>query len=1101
MLIKPVWNEKPIIGPRLEPDQKPIEYANHRVFLCGIKSKSHHLQSTIPQDGFANIAFSDLESDQDDIEQRFEDYSLGLFKNIQEIIKGKPKGTTLLQVLVPAQGAEQMFAGLSGLLKTAHVENPNMFGQVIAVEKEESPEELIRKLKENSDTPEDQEIRYEGEKRFACSFEEAPGSGITGDRYSNIPWKEGGVYLITGGTGGLGLIFAKEIASQVKSVTIILIGRSDLNEEKRAKFSAIGSGAVKIEYKSVDVSNKEAVAALVQKIQNDHGGLNGILHSAGLIQDNFLLKKTDKEFKQVLAPKVAGTINLDEATKDVQLDFFVLFSSRSGVMGNVGQADYSTANAFMDAFAQYRHSLGNQRSGKTLSINWPLWEDGGMSIDNSLERLNDQISGEKPMPTEIGVEALKIALSQQHPQVILIYGHLGRIREKVLQTADSRLNSDQNKTDIATSQMPEESVQAYIVQYLKELLSKSLKLSEDKIKTDSNFDKYGIDSVVQLPILNTLETITGSLPKTLLFEYVNINELTEYLLEEHKAAFEANMNAQGSKESGGELQKAGEDPDRQLEYESTGLLRSVRRQIYAGGRIARQDNIANAGTGQQNDIAIIGLAGRYPESPNLDAFWQNLKEGKNCITEAPKDRFKGLGQQFQYDKPIYGGFISGIDEFDHARFEISEEDAQKMSPEQRLFLETVSDAVQDSGYSKESIGAYQKQQRVGVYVGTMYNQSPYGKDSMEAAMLSSNSYDWEIANRISHYFDLSGPSIALSTACSSSISAIYLASQALQTKEIGMAIAGGVNLTLNASKFKALEMAGYLGNGNKSKPFGNGSGYIPGEGVGAVVLKPLKDAIRDGNQIYGVIKSCCVNHTGGRQMYAVPDPVLQGDLIKKTLDKSGVDLGSIQYIEAASNGSPLGDPIEIVALKRAFKGSPGYVKDRSIGTVKSNIGHLEAASGISQLTKVLLQMKHKQLVASIHAEPANRNINWGNSSLKLQKQLEEWEKNLQENDNGELREIPKRALLNSFGAGGSCASMVIEEYEEQIGKRNARGVQKTGCENEADNQRAESEETADVKPLNEEFYRGLFDRLRNQNVTKEEIARKLSAKYAESSAE
>ena len=1096
ILFKPVWNEKSASNPLHKSEQKPIEYTNHLVFLCGIKAKSHDLQSKIPQGSLPEIVFIDLESNQDNLEQRFEDYSLKLFKNIQEVFKGKSKGTILLQVLVPAQGAEEIFSGLSGLLKTARRENPKMLGQVIAVEKDEAPEELIIKLKENQKNPEDQQIRFEREKRFVASFAEVSCPEITDAGYPKAPWKEGGIYLITGGAGGLGLIFAREIVSQVKSATIILAGRSDLTEEKKAKIRALESASVKIEYKSVDVSSKEAVEALIQKIQNEHGGLNGIIHCAGLIHDNFILKKTNEEFKQVLAPKVAGTINLDEATKEVKLDFFILFSSRSGVLGNAGQADYSAANAFMDAFAQCRHSLGTQRSGKTLSINWPLWKDGGMSLDKSLEHRNDQLSGEKPMPTEIGVEALKFALSRQNTQAIVMYGDVSRIREQILKAPDFSLNSNQDKTtDTAASSVPEETVQAYISKYLKALLSETLKLPEEKIEANVNFEKYGMDSIIQMPFLNKLETITGSLPKTLLFEYVNINELAEHLLEEHKGAFEAKMNARGSTENRAELKKVDEDRDRELEYGSTRLLRRDRRQLYV--RDKGQDTIANTGPDKQSDIAIIGLAGRYPQSPNLDAFWKNLQEGKNCITEAPEDRFTGLGKQFKYDKPIYGGFIAGIDRFDHVRFEISEKEAQRMSPEQRLFLETASNAIQDSGYNKEGIRAYQKQQRIGVYVGTMYNQSPYNKDSLEAAMLSSNSYDWEIANRISHYFDLSGPSIALSTACSSSITAIYLACQALHAEEIGMGIAGGINLTLNASKFKSLEIAGYLENGKKSKPFGDGSGYVPGEGVGAVVLKPLKNAIRDGNRIYGVIKSCCVNHTGGRQMYAAPDPVLQGELIRKTLEKSGVDFASIQYIEAASNGSPLGDPIEIVALKRAFKGFAGSGKFRSIGTVKSNIGHLEAASGISQLTKVLLQMKHKQLVPSIHAEPLNSEINLENSSLKVQKQLEDWGAAVQENDNGEngFQVIPRRALLNSFGAGGACASMVIEEYDEQSGKRNAREIQKNSGENEVGNRREENEET---KPDTEMFYKDLFDKLRNKNITKEEIARKLYAEYAES---
>jgi acyl transferase domain-containing protein len=1085
MMFSRVWKEKS--GPLPEAERNSIAFMNHFVFLCGMDAKSRDLQSKIPHGGNPEITFVDLDSNLDVLERRFERFSLQLFEHIQDVFKGKMKEEVLLQVVVPNQGAEAIFSGLSGLLKTAHIENPKMLGQVIAVEKDEAPEGLIAKLNENSKNPQDQQIRYEGERRLVASVAEVPCPKIIAEGDAQPPWKEGGVYLITGGTGGLGMIFAREIVSQVKSATVILTGRSTLTEEKKASIRSLERASVTIAYESVDVSDKEGVERLVEKIQNEHGGLNGIIHCAGVIRDNFILKKTSEEFRQVLAPKVAGTVNLDEATKKVGIDFFILFASRSGIFGNDGQADYSAANAFMDGFAEYRHSLGSQRPGKTLSIDWPLWKEGGMSVAESLERRIYQVSGEKPMPADVGVEAMKSALSRQDTQAIVMYGDLGRIRERMSQGPDLTLNKTRDGAAAAeTSLVATETVQAYVVEYLKNLLSETLKLSKDKLESNVNFEKYGMDSIIQMPFLKKLETITGSLPKTLLFEYVNIDELAEHLIEEHTAAFEASMRVGGRDERTAGREEVGEDRAPELEYESTKLLRRGQRSLDLGDK--GQDALANSELGNQSDIAIIGLAGRYPESPDLDVFWENLREGRNCITEAPKDRFLGLGKQFNYDRPVFGGFISGIDHFDHERFEISAEESRKISPEQRLFLETVSTAIRDSGYSKESLGAYQKQLAVGVYVGTMYSQSQYSQDSLEAAMLSSNSHDWEIANRISHYYDLSGPSIALSTACSSSISAIYLACQALHSREVGMAIAGGVNLTLNASKFKALEIAGYLENGNRSKPFGDGSGYVPGEGVGVVMLKPLRNAILDGDRIHGVIKSCCVNHTGGRQLYATPDPVMQGELIGKALEKSGVDFESIQYIEAASNGSPLGDPIEIVALKRAFKGFSGNGKSRAMGTVKSNIGHLEAASGISQLTKVLLQMKHKKLVPSIHAEPLNSEINLGNTSFKVQKQLEDWEKGVLDDGINGTHAVPRRALLNSFGAGGACASMVIEEYDHQMEKGKSSGIQKQGDENSA--------EKNESKPAAQLLYQDLFAKLRNKSITKEEIASKLYEQYA-----
>ena len=203
---------------------------------------------------------------------------------------------------------------------------------------------------------------------------------------------------------GLGLVFTKEIVKQVKDTTLILTGRSELNDEKQKQLKELeASGNIKIDYRQVDVTEKQAVIDLIKAIRNDYGNLDGIVHGAGVIRDNFIINKTIEELRDVLAPKVMGIVNLDQASQDLPLDFFVLFSSIAGALGNPGQADYACANAFMDEYANYRNTFveSKQRYGKTLSVNWPLWKDGGMHIDEAFEKMMMQATGMVPMGTKL----------------------------------------------------------------------------------------------------------------------------------------------------------------------------------------------------------------------------------------------------------------------------------------------------------------------------------------------------------------------------------------------------------------------------------------------------------------------------------------------------------------------------------------------------------------------------------------------------------------------------------------------------------------------------------------------------------------------------
>lgn len=432
------------------------------------------------------------------------------------------------------------------------------------------------------------------------------------------------------------------------------------------------------------------------------------------------------------------------------------------------------------------------------------------------------------------------------------------------------------------------------------------------------------------------------------------------------------------------------------------------------------------------DIAIIGINGRYPGAKNIQEFWQNLKEGRDSITEIPKDRWDW--QEFYTEdrtKPghIYskwGGFIEDIDRFDPLFFNISPREAEILDPQERLFLEHCWLALEDAGYTKEDLQKAETSLpgQVGVYVGVMHNEYPlYARQRYGVGTGISS-----IANRVSYYFDFHGPSIAIDTMCSSSLTSIYMACQALKEKQINAALAGGVNVTVHPNKYLLLSQGQFISSKGHCESFGEGGdGYIPGEGVGVLVLKRLVDAKRDNDNIYAVIKGAAINHGGRASGFTVPNQKAQSRVIMDALRAAHTNPRTISYLEAHGTGTSLGDPIEITGLTKAFQ---EYTKDKqycAIGSAKSNIGHCESAAGIAGITKVLLQLKHRQLAPSLHSKTLNPNIDFAGTPFIVQQELAEWKRPIVTID-GETREYPRIAGISSFGAGGSNAHIVIEEY-------------------------------------------------------------------------
>ncbi|GAA3625081.1 beta-ketoacyl synthase N-terminal-like domain-containing protein [Flavivirga jejuensis] len=559
---------------------------------------------------------------------------------------------------------------------------------------------------------------------------------------------------------------------------------------------------------------------------------------------------------------------------------------------------------------------------------------------------------------------------------------------------------------------------------IRQVISKVLKKKPQQIELKKSFYDLGLDSANMLKVVLKIgNTINLKLSPTLLFEFSTIKELALHLSNNYKLDFDTNLKSTKrtdhlskitTKESKENYTKNQKICDSNIEKNNSKIL---------GYDEKVSDN--------SNDIAIIGLSGFYPGANNIKDFWNNLKNGKDSITKIPKERwiyenYSDINEESNNSYSPWGGFINDIDKFDPLFFNISPREAEVMDPMQRIFLETTWNLLETAGYTRERLDN-EFDGEVGVFVGAMYQHY----HSLEADVLKQSEaslYSFSaIANRVSHFFNLNGPSIAIDSMCSSSLSAIHMAYESLLNKSCQIAIAGGVNLSINPKKYVGLSKIQLTSSNKNSRSFSAGNGYIPSEGAGAVLLKPLITAIKDGDNILGVIKSSAINHGGKSNGFFSPNPASQAKLIENNFKKSGISPRSISYIEASSNGSSLGDAIEITALSKVFQKFTNDKEFCAIGSVKSNIGHAEAASGISQITKVLLQLQHKQFVPSIKTSPLNPNIHLSKTPFYITKELKNWNRpEIKEKE--KVYEIPRRAAISSFAAGGSNAHLIIEEY-------------------------------------------------------------------------
>ncbi len=425
----------------------------------------------------------------------------------------------------------------------------------------------------------------------------------------------------------------------------------------------------------------------------------------------------------------------------------------------------------------------------------------------------------------------------------------------------------------------------------------------------------------------------------------------------------------------------------------------------------------------KKDIAIVGIGCRFPGAKNPQEFWDLLKTGKNAVTEVPLQRWD-IEQYYHQDPDVpgtmntrWGGFLDNIDKFDAHFFGISPRECHHIDPQQRLILEVAWEALENGGIIPETLSGSD----TGVYIGLSnqdYQRLLYEDAKRCDAYCGTGTSPAIAANRLSYLLNLQGPSLTVDTACASSLVAVHLACRSLQQKESTLALVGGVNLIISPDQTIAFSRNRMMSPDGQCKTFDAGAnGYVRGEGCGVVVLKPLEEAIKDGNKIHAIIRGSAVNQDGLSQGLTAPNSLAQQRVIRQALANAEVEPRDISYVETHGTGTSLGDPIEIKSLKKVLMKGRNTEETCWLGSVKTNIGHLESGAGIAGLIKTVLCLQNREIPPVVHFNELNPYISLKKTSFVIPTSCEPWK----------ITEGSRLAGVSSFSFGGTNAHLILEE--------------------------------------------------------------------------
>nr|WP_330377434.1 SDR family NAD(P)-dependent oxidoreductase [Cellulosilyticum ruminicola] len=826
---------------------------------------------------------------------------------------------------------------------------------------------------------------------------------------SESMFKNDGIYLLTGGLGGLGMIFSMHLA-ETYDANLILVGRSK-QEKYQDRIDRIKKAGANVLYVQADVCNLEQMQQAVQKGVEAFGKINGVIHAAGLPGKGNILEKDIKEYYATMAPKIQGTLVLTKACQEQQLDFICYFSSSSAIIGDFGNCDYAVGNRFLMSYARYYNSkVGKEGyTGKAVVVNWPLWKSEGMGFqDEQGSKMYLKSSGQKFMEAAEGIPLLEKLLVQTRLQHLILIGERDRVY-RFLQLekkgVDEVIIAETKKTIKKPGkgrkrEMKGWSVSQCITWDLKEAISKLLKLPISKIEVNENLADFGFDSM-------TLEEFSDILSKKyqlvinpdVFYRYPTIEKLCEYLNNEYHKVLEEYYQEEEKKVV---TVNKKEQPIAHTVYEAKKVERSIpEKQFIAPSQV---------------EIAVVGMSGRFPDSRNVEELWAILSEGKDVVHNVSKERT----QWWEDNKDRKIGSIPGVAEFDSLFFEISPREAETMDPRQRLLLQETWKALEDAGYGERLL----KEEKIGMFVGV--EEGDYKALVGTEGSITSN-HNGVLAARLAYFLNLDGPNMAINTACSSGLVAVHEACLSLRSGECDTAIVAAANIMALATTYDCMDQVGMLGKDGKCYAFDKrAEGMIPAEAVAVIVLKRLDKAKQDGNPIYGTIVGSGINYDGRTNGITAPSGEAQVKLLKDVYKRFNVNPEDMSYIVTHGTGTKLGDPIEINALAEVFKGYVAHKKNYcALTSTKPNIGHALAASGVVSLISLLLAMKYETIPQSIHCEQPNDYIDWEQSPFYLNRKNKVWKDEANK---------ARLAAVSAFGMSGTNAHVVVKSYRDEACK-------------------------------------------------------------------
>ncbi|WP_162930984.1 type I polyketide synthase, partial [Streptomyces sporangiiformans] len=840
-------------------------------------------------------------------------------------------------------------------------------------------------------------------------------------RPASRPWTTSGAALITGGTGGLGAHTARFLAGK-GAEHLVLTSRHGVEApraaELRDELTAMGC---RVTVAACDVADREALTRLVEQVEADGPAIRTVVHTAGVGLLAPLAETSMDYFAEGARAKLLGAVNLDAVFDREGLDAFVLYSSVAGTWGSGDHGAYSASNAYVDSLAENRRARGLAGT----SVAWGIWspEDGGMAVNVVREQLRWR--GIPFMDAQLAVTGLEQALDHGDPFLavadidwerfvpVFTAAHPRPLLHEVPEVAElmsaSEAETDGTSTESATLRAtlaalpPAERDQA-LTDLVRTHVAGVLGHADadaGELAAGRAFREMGFDSLTAVELRNRLTSATGvKLSATVVFDHPTIRELVAQLRTHFDDVADEDSPAKGAT---AEARPAVAVP-------------------------------------ADEPIAIVAMGCRFPgdvQSP--EDLWRLVRDEVDAISALPADRGWDLDALYDPDpdKPgtsyvREGGFLDGAAEFDAAFFGISPREAVAMDPQQRLLLETAWEVLERAGIAPDSL----RGSATGVFVGASHQGYGSGFEAPEGmeGHLVTGTVTSIASGRISYTLGLEGPAVTMDTGCSSSLVALHQAVQSLRTGECSLALAGGAAVMGEPIGLVGFSRQRGLALDGRCKAFAaDADGMGMAEGVGMLllerlsdarrrghrVLERLSDARRRGHRVLAVVRGSAVNQDGASNGLTAPNGPSQQRVIRAALENAGLSAADVDVVEAHGTGTKLGDPIEAQALIATYGQERAEGRPLWLGSVKSNIGHTQAASGMAGVIKMVTAMRQGVLPKSLHADDVSPFVDWSAGAVELLSEAREWEADGR----------PRRAGVSSFGISGTNVHVVLEQPE------------------------------------------------------------------------